>query len=56
MRLGVFGLLFRRVVEIRDVVRVELRSRERDGGGVLAAALEHFQFAQAALQPLAPAA
>ena len=56
VRLGVFGLLFRRVVEIRDVVRVELRSRERNGGGVLATALEHFQFAQAALQPLAPAA
>ena len=38
--LGGFGLLFRRVVEIRDVVRVELRSRERNGGGVLATAPE----------------
>ena len=52
-RLGIFRLLFRRVVELRDVVRVELRSRERNGGGVLAAALEHFELAQAALQPLA---
>ena len=55
MRLGVFDLLFRRVVEILDVVRVELRSRERDDGRGLAALLEHFELAQAALQPLAPA-
>ena len=53
-RRGVFRLLFRRVVELRDVVRVELRSRERNGGGMLAAALEPFELAQAALQPLAP--
>ena len=48
-RLGVFDLLFRRVVEIRDVVRVELRSRERDDGRGLAAPLEHLDFH--ALQP-----
>ena len=54
--LGVFDLLFRRVVEIRDVIGVELRSRERKGRGVLVAALEHVELAQAALQPLAPAA
>ena len=55
-RLGVFDLLFRRVVEIRDVVRVEFRSRERDDGRGLAAAREHLELAQAALQPLAPPA
>ena len=53
-RLGVLDLLFRSVVEIRDVVRVELRSRERDDGRGLAAPLEHIELAQAALQPLTP--
>ena len=44
-RLGVLDLLFRYVVEVRDVVGVELRSSEREGGNLLVAALEHFELA-----------
>ena len=40
-------------MQIVDVVRVELRSRERHGRGRLAAPLKHLELAQATLQPLA---
>ena len=54
-RLRLFGLRFRRVVELLDVVVVELRRGER-AGRRLPAAPRGLELAQAALQPLAPPA